>query len=320
MKPEGARVPIKLSRRDVLRLGSIALVAGASLPLALDSFAARARSNNAKPFGSRAYRFAGKKKLDHLILKAEKNNWRSLPMGDLMGAIASELAGTPYVSYTLDKDIDHEVCTVTLDGLDCITFAETTLNLARMIKLGQNSDVALAQLVSQTRYRSGKVDGFCSRLHYMTDWIDDNVQKGIVGDITRSLPGAEKYNKKVSLMSAHSNRYAQLKKYPKLVPTIKKCEDRINARTHYYVPKASVEAAEPFLQTGDIVGITTSTSCLDSSHTGLCYRNEDGDLCFMHASSKHQLVLVDRPLHEYLASIRTDTGVIIARPLEPRLS
>ena len=41
------------------------------------------------------------------------------------------------------------------------------------------------------RYRNGVLDGYPSRLHYFTDWIRNNEQKGLVRDITSELGGTE---------------------------------------------------------------------------------------------------------------------------------
>ncbi len=80
--------------------------------------------------------FRGENKLNRILKEAEAEKWRVLPIGELMGKIAAELEGTPYVSGTLELSADNEICSANLDALDCVTFVETTLALARMIKKG----------------------------------------------------------------------------------------------------------------------------------------------------------------------------------------
>jgi muramoyltetrapeptide carboxypeptidase len=92
-------------------------------------------------------------------------------------------------------------------------------------------------------------------------------------------------------------------------------ERNINARTMYYVPKTKVKAIEPKLQTGDIIGITTTIKGIDCSHTGLCYRDENGLLRFLHASLTKKQVMLDDELSVYLASVAKHTGIIVVRPV-----
>jgi len=54
---------------------------------------------------------------------ARAEQWVSLPIGERTVRVAEFFLGTPYVGGTLDKDPETEVCTVVLDGLDCVTLA-----------------------------------------------------------------------------------------------------------------------------------------------------------------------------------------------------
>src|SRR5262249_35802528 len=65
--------------------------------------------------------FQGERTFDRLRDKATSQNWSTLPIGELMGKIAKELEGTPYVGNTLELSKDQEVCSVNLDQLDCVT-------------------------------------------------------------------------------------------------------------------------------------------------------------------------------------------------------
>ena len=116
-------------------------------------------------------------------------------------------------------------------------------------------------------------------------------------------------------MSTHPHAYRQLKANPKWVPVIAEIERRINARTMYYVPKGKVAAAELRLQTGDIVGVTTAIPGLDCSHSGLCHRDRQGVLRYLHASSTRKEVVLAEELSVYLTSVSKHTGIMVARPL-----
>ena len=255
-------------------------------------------------------------KFEKITAKAKAEEWHTLPMSDLMGKIALEFLGTPYAGGTLEINATEQ-CVINLDKLDCVTFFENVLGLARMIKLqGYDFDDLIKQ-VTFTRYRNGKIDGYTSRLHYTSDWIYDNVKKGTVSDITKSLGGeAIKFN--VSFMSKHPQYYKPLKNNPALIKKIKAIETAINERTYYYIPKNKVRAIEDKLQTGDIIAIVNTAKGLDYSHTGLIYRENDV-AHFMHASSLKKKVIIDKSISQYLLhSKKSNKGISILRPLEPR--
>ena len=75
-------------------------------------------------------------------------------------------------------------------------------------------------------------------------------------------------------------------------------------------------AAERYLRDGDIVAITSRDTGGYTSHVGLAYRDPNGVLRFLHASSKQGRVLVDDRLSSYLASKSDDAGIVVARPAD----
>lgn len=280
------------------------------------SFAALGFDCRCFSFGDDPQIFSGKERFDQLVKSARQENWMQLPMGRLIGVIGMALRGTPYVNSTLELYDDREVCSINLLGLDCVTFFENALAFARMLKAGQASPDDMLQQVAYARYRGGKLGDYVSRLHYTVDWFYDNERKHVVRVLTGELPGAERFTRRIDFISTHPNSYRQLKANPGLVPAIAGVEQAINARELYFLPKAKVQAAEALLQTGDIVGITTTTDGLDCSHTGLCYRDENGKLCLLHASTLRKQVVLDEELSLYLTGVAQHTGIIVARPLE----
>ncbi len=247
---------------------------------------------------------------------AEKGrDWAKLPIGERMGRIGLELVGTPYVAFTLETDEPVEYCTVDLEGLDCVTFFESCLNMARILPKGLTK-ARLIQAVRQTRYRGGKQGDYTTRLHYTTDWIWDNARKGIVTDLTPTLPGARPFTQRVGFMSAHPSSYKQLKANPSLVPSIAQIEVAINARPKTYVPTDAVAGVEPLLRTGDVIGLCATQEGIDIAHTGLAYRNPEGVLCFFDATNAPGRgdVRVGGRLSERL-SPKSHTGIVVARPL-----
>lgn len=249
-----------------------------------------------------------------IIEEAKNEHWDKLPIGERVAKIAQLLLGTKYSGGTLEGD-DTEVCKVDLTGLDCVTFFENSLCIARLVKLGKTTFDDLIAEVTLTRYRNGLLTDYTSRLHYTADWIYNNTQKKIVKDVSKEL-GGEKFPLEVSFMSKNPKFYPALKKNPDLVDVIAKQEEEINAREYFYIQEDNIEAMESRLQAGDIIAVATSKKGLDYAHTGLMVRDEAGKLRFMHASQKEKKVILDGELSKYVKSVKTHIGISIIRPLE----
>jgi hypothetical protein len=300
-----------MTRRELLRcasLGTLGLLCSSAL------------ASGADWLQEQLQRFQGQDVFARIVNKAYAERWNRLPIGELIGKIALELKGTPYVGFTLELSKDSEYCVVNLTGLDCVTFFEDSLCMARMIKKGKRSPADLIKEVQTTRYRGGKMGDFTTRLHYTTDWFVDNQAKGVVQILTPSLPGAQPFTQKVGIMSQHPENYRQLAAHPEFLQKIRLCEDRINARTLMYLPMDKLAAAVRLLQTGDIVGVATTERGIDIAHTGLCIKDEQGVVHFMDASSARRTmkVTLEPEISTYLNWSPKLTGVMFARPLEPR--
>jgi hypothetical protein len=263
--------------------------------------------------------FVGEPKFNAVAARAVRENWAARPIGARMVLIARELEGIPYRGFTLEID-DHTECpSCNFDGLDCWTFFETVLGMARMLERPkpQYAWDDLLREIEWTRYRGGKCSGgYLERIHYLDEWFFDNFARRNVWDLTRRLPGAIRlYGRKSTEMTVLWRSYRYLKKNPQLRAPMKTIEARVNQLPVYYVPKAKVPAIEPKLESGDIIGIVTNQQGGVCSHVGLAVRTQDGVLRFMHASKNHHQVLVDKRLSGYLNDFRYHAGIMVARPL-----
>lgn len=268
----------------------------------------KSRSRNSDPAATTSFIFK------QTMRRVANEKWNRLPIGELMGQIGTLLVGTPYIGGTLEGD-GPEVCRVDLTGLDCVTFFENVLAMARCTKIGTTSWDAFVKQVTLTRYRDGRIDGYTSRLHYTAEWIDNNVAKGVVRDVTQEI-GGELFPVRVSFMSEHPQYYPALKADTSLIPVMAGVERRLATTTRYIVPRERIADVEHLLQTGDIVAIATSKSGLDYAHTGMIIR--DGDQArLMHASLTKKKVLLDGRLSDYVSSVKTHIGVSIVRPVSP---
>jgi len=298
-----------MTRRELLRyvsLGALGLLGSSALAKAANGLQAQLEQ------------FAGQDVFTRIVNKSAAENWNRLPIGELIGEIAMQLKGTPYVGFTLERSKDAEYCVVNLTGLDCVTFFEDSLCMARMIKRGKSSPEDLLAEVRFTRYRGGHMGDFTTRLHYTTDWFVDNEAKGVVKILTPELPGAKPFTQKVGIMSHHPENYRQLAAHPELLGKIRAIEDRINARSLMYLPMDKLAAAEHLLQTGDIVGVCTTEEGIDIAHTGLCIKDAQGVVHFMDASSarRRMRVTLEPEISKCLNWSPKLTGVMFARPLE----
>jgi hypothetical protein len=240
---------------------------------------------------------------------------RNLPMGALITQVGLGFLNTPYVGKTLDISNDQERLIINLQGLDCTTFVETCLALARTVKSNMPGIQTYETELQKIRYRSGELKGYASRLHYFTEWIRDNEKKQIVQDITPAL-GGEIYPVMLSFMSMHPQFYPQLVADSTLVPVIAGIEKKISGGSFYYIPEEKLEACEGNIRDGDIAAITTATEGIDIAHTGLLL-HRDNRIYMLHASSIHkQVEVTEIPLADYLAGIKNMTGIMVIRPSE----
>lgn len=235
-------------------------------------------------------------------------------ISDIIAVVGKSFLGVEYQAGTLDKNTNEEKLIIMVSGLDCVTFVENVLAMSYIIKKGQTDINSFKKELQLIRYRNGEISGYPSRLHYFTDWIYNNQEKGIVKDITEEIGGIP-YNKKIDFMTTHTSSYKQLEGNSEYINEMESVEANMNKRALYYIRKNDVDEYYDKLQTGDIIATTTNIDGLDVTHTGFIYK-EDGRTKFMHASiTKGEIVISKEELKEYLKGNKKQTGIIVARPL-----
>jgi hypothetical protein len=263
--------------------------------------------------------FRGQATFDRLVALAERENWRALPIGERTAQVGLALAGTPYAGYTLEIDDRVESPSVDFFGLDCWTFFEISLGFARMLhaKEPPYQPADLLALIEMDRYRHGVCTGeYLSRLHFLEDLFYDNEKRGLLTNITRQLPGAERMSHRdIREMTVMWRHYRYLRNNPGLLPGMAAVQERVSNLPVYHLPKSRVAADERYLQDGDIIAITSRDTGGYTSHVGLAYR-ERGVLHFLHASSLQRRVVLDERLSAYLSDKHDDIGIIVARPAD----
>lgn len=238
------------------------------------------------------------------------------PIEDVIVEIGKSFIGTDYLAHGLEIDGDEQLV-INLTGLDCTTFLENSLVLARSIKKGNTSFEDYQKELQLIRYRNGIIDEYPSRLHYFSDWIYKNQEKKVVEDVTKEIGGVKiKFN--INFMSTHPDSYQQLKENPDFIPIIKKQEKEISCREYYFIPKEELNSKEDQIQNGDLIAITTTVEGLDIGHVGIAVKMKDGRIHLLHAPTVNTKVhITEEPLSDYLMKYERHSGVIVLRVLEP---
>ncbi|MFA7361376.1 MAG: N-acetylmuramoyl-L-alanine amidase-like domain-containing protein [Candidatus Kapaibacterium sp.] len=235
-------------------------------------------------------------------------------ISEIIATVGKSFLGVEYAAGTLDRNVNEEELVIMISGLDCVTFVENVIAISCIIKKGKADFESYKNELQKIRYRNGEINGYPSRLHYFTDWIYDNQQKGLIKDITEEISGIP-YNKKINFMTSHTSSYMQLDGNNEYICEMEAIEANMNTRSLYYIKKGDVDDFYDKLQTGDIIATTTNIEGLDVTHTGFIYK-ENGKTKFMHASiTKGEIVISSEELKEYLKSNKKQTGIIIARPI-----
>ncbi|NND16887.1 MAG: DUF1460 domain-containing protein [Eudoraea sp.] len=232
---------------------------------------------------------------------------------ELLVEIGQTFITTSYVAHTLDKGSKEELV-INLTGLDCTTFVENALAFTLMRLKQEKSLDQFAQQLTRIRYRQGLMNGYTSRLHYFTEWIADNENKGILEDLTDSL-GGELVDTPRTFMSSHREAYPLLADENNFKGLLQ-IEENLKVSPYHVIPHSGLEALEPHLKTGDILAFATKIDGLDVTHTALAIEKENR-IHILHASSTGQVEISELPLLEYIKKIKNSSGLIVAR-LIPR--
>jgi hypothetical protein len=265
--------------------------------------------------------FVGEKQFEEVIKRAHQEKWADIPFGKRITTFGKHFLGVPYKNYTLEIDDRIEAPSVNFEGMDCWTFFEIALALARLMDFPpeHHHPQMMLKLIELDRYRGGVCTGsYLSRLHYLEDWARDNHRRDLVQDITPQL-GGKKAPLRCREMTIGWKHYRYMRENPDLREGIRKMEERVEKETHYYITKSQVPKIEDQLQEGDIIGIYSwNQRRLSTSHVGLATRDKQGVLRFMHATTQKRYgrsVAMDSRLSTYLNRFRTHGGILVARPL-----
>lgn len=256
-------------------------------------------------------------------LRGEGLDAASVPLG-LAAVRVGELAvGTPYEAFTLEaylrdggSPMRTEPLTLWLTRFDCVSLVESCLAIARIARSADEpSWDAFGREMERMRYRDGVRQGYVSRLHYFSEWLRDNEDRGLIegrGDALGAIPDERPLN----FMSSNPDAYPALS-HPEVLEEIAAMEARISTEPRMVIPRERIAGITGELRSGDVLAFATSIEGLDVTHAAFAYQDGDGVMRVLHAPLSGGVVEVtSTTVPEYVAAIRQSTGILVGRPLD----
>lgn len=247
----------------------------------------------------------------------------TLPFGRLVARLGRSFVGTTYTPGTLEPP-GPERLVINLRELDCVTFVENMLALARFVRhdgVGALADPAAARAryegyLRDLRYRGGRMDGYPSRLHYFSEWLADHEARGQVRLLARDLGGVVD-REPIDFMSRHPQAYRQMADSA-VRAAIASVEARLNAGAgRWFIPEDRIAAAAGRIEDGDVIAATSTLAGLDVAHTGIALW-QDGQLHLVHAPLVGKSVEVSvLPIAERILANKTQDGIMVGRWIDP---
>ena len=230
---------------------------------------------------------------------------------------AKQLMNLPYVAHTLEIKDCEEHLAINLQSLDCTTLVENCCALALTTRHGSKSWKDYLSWLRKLRYDNGKIDGYKSRNHYFSQWIQSGTKLGLVKEIEPPTNISVPMKLSLTYMSEHTDSYPLLKVNMNERKLITEMEKRASGATVRYIPKERVGNSKKVLsciKDGDIIAITTKKKGLDISHVGFAVWGKDGKLHLLNASSIHKKVVLEpMTLYEYMQKHSSQTGIRVIR-------
>lgn len=236
----------------------------------------------------------------------------TLPLGAAVARVGRRFVGAPYRPGTLDPP-GPETLVVNLREFDCVTFVENALALARTARAADPSFSTFTRELERLRYRGGLRSGYSSRLHYFSEWLQDNADRGLLELRTEALGGVRD-DEPIDFMTEHSEAYRQLAD-EEVRAQIAALERRLSAAPRFVLGEDRIEAAEAGIREGDVIAATSTLAGLDVAHTGIAVE-VDGRIHLMHAPLVGDSVQIsEEPLADRVLGIGSQDGIMVARPL-----
>lgn len=235
---------------------------------------------------------------------------------------ARQFVGVPYVAHTLEHADGQESLVVNLRQMDCTTLVETVAALTLATTHGGLCWQDYCHWLQTLRYRGGMLDGYASRNHYFSQWIQSAQEQGLASEVTQgadgdTFPFTATQRLDLHYMSHHRSAYPALVASDTVARLVARRERETSGTSVRYIPARLTALGRSRLsciENGDILALVTRKDGLDVSHVGLAVWGSDGLLHLLNASSiAHRVVLDSVPLYRYLERHPSSVGVRVIR-------
>lgn len=216
----------------------------------------------------------------------------------------------------------RETLQVNLEQFECVSFIEASLAVARCGWMGRRNTACFTEELVASRYRGGEMNDYASRLHYFTEWIDDNATRARLTNLTEPLGGtpiqkdffyiSRRALHRPDVQSALDDRQLE-----QLTRKVTATEAALSTRPHIVLSREAAASVLGGLEDGDLVAFVRERPGMLVHHAGFVLW-ANGTPRLLHASSYHKRVVITvRDVTNYLLRRPERKGVIVARPLAP---
>lgn len=238
-----------------------------------------------------------------------------IPSGQYPLFFAQKLIGKPYVASTLEIN-KQERLVINVRELDCTTLVENAVAMTLTARKGKRDFGTFKYYLEKIRYDGGRCNGYASRNHYFSEWIESNSKQNLVEEIGgKPFTGRQVIN--VYYMSKYPDKYPMLKGNKSDQIKIRKNEQSINQKVVSYIPSSKLNGGKAELgmvHDGDIIALVTKKAGLDISHVGFAVWGKDGKLHLLNASSLHKKVVLEpMTLYTYMKKHPSNLGIRVIR-------
>ncbi|MBM4176892.1 MAG: DUF1460 domain-containing protein, partial [Ignavibacteria bacterium] len=184
-------------------------------------------------------------------------------------------------------------------------------------KRGDSSFESYIKELEYIRYRDGIKDDYLSRLHYFSEWIENNEEKGILRNVSRELGGNKFLTQSISFMSSNPKLYTKLKSKEDIA-RLKQIESQLNSREVFYIDKNQLASKNMInkIEDGDIIALVAADSSLDVTHTTIAIKQND-NVYLLHAPKPGTKVqITEKHLINYIRDNKSVKGIMVVRLIE----
>lgn len=184
-------------------------------------------------------------------------------IGEQIADAATALAQTrtPYAAQALGGPRGPEDSGLPTSGLDCMTFVEAALMRAAGVADGPPQHAWLRT----TRY-DGHEPAYCTRAHYLSDWLDRNAARGWIEDRTPALADTAGIRLHRRLWSRDWMARHGLDPDGCIAAGAA-------AAPLAYIASADYAPLDTRIEPGDLLAFVARTPGLDSAHVGIATRS-----------------------------------------------